>query len=175
MWYYHFSSSGWGICIGDIHNLGSDEIDGSEGCEYLWFSSRYHPQYFCPDELEGATATSLNWNFEINCVNEDWKIALIAIGVSLVFIVLGILIFCKIIRTKKQRRAREMAANQNVATYPTSPTTSSNLQNAPSAPSFYDLNYLRRSNSITANNKINNPVNSEDNPPTYEEFLQSKR
>ena len=69
-----------------------------------------------------------------------------------------------------------VAANQNEATYRTSsPITSSNLQNAPSALSFSDLNYLPRSTSINTHNKTNNPMNSEDKPPTYEEFLQSNK
>ena len=168
MWYHFLRGSGWGICIGDMANLGSDEINR---CPYFWSSSRDHPLYYCPDEL--GAATSSIWNLEINCVLEDWKIALIATGLSLVVvIVLGIyLIYCKISRTKYQRRMAMMATtNQNVAT-----TTSSNLQNAPSAPSYFDLNYSPTSNSITTNNKSNDPVNSEDNPPTYEEFLQSNR
>ena len=69
-----------------------------------------------------------------------------------------------------------VASNQNEATYRTSSTTtSSNLQNAPSAPAFSNLNYLPRSTSINTNNNANNPMNSEDKPPTYEEFLQSNR
>ena len=68
-----------------------------------------------------------------------------------------------------RNRKPMVAANQNEATYRTSsPTTSSNLQNAPSAPAFSDLNHLPRSTSYKI---IINP----DKPPTYEEFLQSKR
>ena len=61
-----------------------------------------------------------------------------------------------------------MATNQNVTIY----TASSTLQNTPSAPPFSDLNYLPRSNYINPKNRNKNPMNLEDNPPTYEEFLE---
>ena len=87
-------------------------------------------------------------------------------------IIVGILICTKLMRNKKPM----VASNQNEATYRTSSTTtSSNLQNAPSAPAFSNLNYLPRSTSINTHNKTNNPMNSEDKPPTYEEFLQSNK
>ena len=183
------------MCVGDLTISASDNCSNPEAktqghskstsfaleqlCEIYSDNFSHHlqengtgklQQVLCPNEINEWHSGSKGINVKINCKLEDWKIILICTGVGLM-----IIFAYKVMKMRKQRQVWETAINQNVAANSTIPTISINVTNTLPPPSYIDLNHSWTSNSINTKNETNYAVNSEDKPPTYEEFLQSNR
>ena len=170
--YYIVEEFHWYLCIGHISISASDNCSSEIFYHHLHENGTWRSQQMlCPNEItEWHSGSSMGHNVKINCKLEDWKIVLICTGVGLM-----VIFTYKVMRINKQRRAwRETTINQNVGTTPAVPTISINVPMSP-PPSYFDLKFSWTSNSINAKDKTNDAVNSEENPPTYEEFLELSR